>query len=903
MTPRKKPTTSSESTSGSSSSSSSSNSSSSSGTDSSSSDSENSSASQGSAAKSGGRSTDSDTRKTNVKKKASQNAASTSSNSNTSSAPVASKSNSKPEAPGTSATDNVENAKKATKTRAGAQKANQVYTSDDDDVPSKAAAKRKAPAKPKVSATVTPQQRQTKPPAKSAQTKANVGKANSTAKNAPPKDTSTASKANASKQVDKKNKSIFSPDNSSESDGPSTPSKTVPPKSLANKVSAALNQKGKQKKESGGASDKSPATSGSSGSGSSSGSSSSSDSESSAESTSAANKTTPTTPVKKGPGRPPKKSPATPVRSQARNAKNTKQSTPPTPSNSNSNSNSNLGPTPGGDSIRAGSESEADLSQSNKSSPEKSKTEAPPIRKVTRSATNNARRSKHLIGKSALGSDSDSETEGKAGLSKTPGKKNTNTKAPPRKTKGKGMGVPHSECGAKIIPEEERKCPYEGCDSKGHLSGDYEKHYIIEACPLYHNKTPEECKAAYTERVKRNEERQRLLAAIMERKSPKTHQSLDQRNYMLKVKEMRDKDKKRKKRKNSSSGSDSGSGSGSSSSSSEEEPDEDSGQREPKLKGVAPMYDIQLFQEAQAMTSQKLEEDLKSLPFTKGTKYIEMGKHEMEVWYQSPYPDDYARLPKLYLCEFCLRYMKSCTILKRHAVKCVWRHPPGKEVYRKDKLSVWEVDGKRYKLYCQNLCLLAKFFLDHKTLYYDVEPFLFYVMTLNDGDGCHTVGYFSKEKNSFQNYNVSCILTLPPYQRQGFGRLLIDFSYLLTRQEGKMGSPEKPLSDLGLISYRSYWKDVLLEYLCNFGGKELMVKDISQEMAINPSDIVSTLQAMGMIKYWKGKHIILKKQDVLEDYQERSKRRSPVFKELDPKCLRWSPWLAPSTAVPGPGPA
>lgn len=50
------------------------------------------------------------------------------------------------------------------------------------------------------------------------------------------------------------------------------------------------------------------------------------------------------------------------------------------------------------------------------------------------------------------------------------------------------------------------------------------------------------------------------------------------------------------------------------------------------------------------------------------------------------------------------------------------------------------------KIYCQNLCLLAKLFLDHKTLYYDVEPFLFYVLTKNDEKGCHLVGYFSKVK-------------------------------------------------------------------------------------------------------------------------------------------------------------
>jgi hypothetical protein len=48
------------------------------------------------------------------------------------------------------------------------------------------------------------------------------------------------------------------------------------------------------------------------------------------------------------------------------------------------------------------------------------------------------------------------------------------------------------------------------------------------------------------------------------------------------------------------------------------------------------------------------------------------------------------------------------------------------------------------QIYCQNLCLLAKLFLDHKTLYYDVEPFLFYVLTEWDAKGARMLGYFSK---------------------------------------------------------------------------------------------------------------------------------------------------------------
>ena len=94
--------------------------------------------------------------------------------------------------------------------------------------------------------------------------------------------------------------------------------------------------------------------------------------------------------------------------------------------------------------------------------------------------------------------------------------------------------------------------------------------------------------------------------------------------------------------------------------------------------------------------------------------------------------------------------------------KCSMYWPPGNEVYRDGALSIHEVDGDVNREYCQNLCLLAKLFLDHKTLYYDVEPFLFYVLTHSDSSGTHLVGYFSKVsvESSFLRISlvsVSCI--------------------------------------------------------------------------------------------------------------------------------------------------
>ncbi|XP_068255221.1 histone acetyltransferase KAT6B isoform X1 [Nyctibius grandis] len=313
-------------------------------------------------------------------------------------------------------------------------------------------------------------------------------------------------------------------------------------------------------------------------------------------------------------------------------------------------------------------------------------------------------------------------------------------------------------------------------------------------------------------------------------------------------------------------------------------------------KDTVTQEDLEVFKQARELSLEKI--GCKNTGETSGRypSVIEFGKYEIQTWYSSPYPQEYARLPKLYLCEFCLKYMKSKNILLRHSKKCGWFHPPANEIYRRNDLSVFEVDGNVSKIYCQNLCLLAKLFLDHKTLYYDVEPFLFYVLTKNDEKGCHLVGYFSKEKLCQQKYNVSCIMIMPQYQRQGFGRFLIDFSYLLSRREGQAGSPEKPLSDLGRLSYLAYWKSVILEYLNCHHEKQISIKGMSRATGMCPHDIATTLQQHSMIDKREDRFVIIRREKLISNHMEKLKA-NPRINEVDPESLRWTPLLVSNAAV------
>ncbi|RYO82146.1 hypothetical protein DL766_003707 [Monosporascus sp. MC13-8B] len=268
-------------------------------------------------------------------------------------------------------------------------------------------------------------------------------------------------------------------------------------------------------------------------------------------------------------------------------------------------------------------------------------------------------------------------------------------------------------------------------------------------------------------------------------------------------------------------------------------------------------------------------------------------------------------LDRLYVCPCCFKYSKELMAWWEHVRCCerkgvvpgrkVYTHPKGRglgkatatpadsaagtkgkgkkrsdvaaptveenteEEKEEGEWSVWEVDGESERLFCQNLSLFAKLFLDNKSVFFDVSGFNYFLLvytphntlsppappetaaqqtssssssTPNRGQDPrprspptppsitnpsssplsrrprpHTVGFFSKEKMSWDNNNLACILVFPPWQRKGLGSVLMGVSYEISRREGVLGGPEKPISELGRRGYRRFWAGEIARWL------------------------------------------------------------------------------------------
>ncbi|VDP26446.1 unnamed protein product [Schistosoma curassoni] len=260
-------------------------------------------------------------------------------------------------------------------------------------------------------------------------------------------------------------------------------------------------------------------------------------------------------------------------------------------------------------------------------------------------------------------------------------------------------------------------------------------------------------------------------------------------------------------------------------------------------------------------TTQKLELEYQEFTRVKFIDQIQFGKYEIDTWYFSPYPEEFRQVKKLWICEYCLKYMKySETWLNHIKYDCKAKRPPGKEIYNHGNLCVFELDGN-----------------------------------------------VQKEKVSADNYNLACILTLPPFQRRGYGHFLISLSYELAKIEQIVGTPEKPLSDLGRLSYRSYWEKVILNFLLE--NPNCTMNELSTKTCIAIDDIIWTLQYHPIINNWQHGHQICLHRDTIQQYlnqlndehsmkafrtdgKEQRKNRKLMHKNsfvLDINRLKWDP--------------
>lgn len=267
---------------------------------------------------------------------------------------------------------------------------------------------------------------------------------------------------------------------------------------------------------------------------------------------------------------------------------------------------------------------------------------------------------------------------------------------------------------------------------------------------------------------------------------------------------------------------------------------------------VIPSADADIATEHRTAADQNEHHD--AVTIVRNISQVVLGNYVTDAWYSSPFPSVTHKTDILFICGICLQYDISEAGHLAHRRCCQHVSPPGCLVYHDDEndIRVYEIDGLLNSTYCSCLCLVAKLFLEHKSLCYDIGAFNFYVVTVNRGE---IAAYFSKEKPMTKSrYNVACILTFPQHQRKGIGRFLIDFSYELTRREGKLGTPERPLSDLGQLSYRRYWTHAIITFLRQQNGtssKTVSVADISLGTAICESDIIPILRSLKLLHTWK----------------------------------------------------
>lgn len=69
-------------------------------------------------------------------------------------------------------------------------------------------------------------------------------------------------------------------------------------------------------------------------------------------------------------------------------------------------------------------------------------------------------------------------------------------------------------------------------------------------------------------------------------------------------------------------------------------------------------------------TTAALEKEHEAITKVKYIDRVQIGRFEIDTWYFSPYPEEYGKAPKLYTCQYCLKYMRLEKTYRYHLVSC-----------------------------------------------------------------------------------------------------------------------------------------------------------------------------------------------------------------------------------------
>ena len=279
---------------------------------------------------------------------------------------------------------------------------------------------------------------------------------------------------------------------------------------------------------------------------------------------------------------------------------------------------------------------------------------------------------------------------------------------------------------------------------------------------------------------------------------------------------------------------------------------------------------------------ERLLRDVRTPPSLRYMVYLD--KFVFQSWYFTPcgalYPEFSPLNPELhdcYLCPYTWSMFSSQHQLERHVLKAGYNGltiPEAREVYRDDNagISLLEVSGSRSSTFCRNLVLVGKAFLENKLAGHDVHLYYFYVVCLHQNkllaksggvsNNCGfpfqipsaeasvsssklspmiIAGFFSWEKG-VEAYNLACIVTLPCFQSSGIGSFLITASYELAYRRGHIGTPERPLSDLGRSAYLSYWRRSIVKALLRLQTDLVGPFDMSESLLLQEQTQPATQQ-------------------------------------------------------------